>query len=351
MTRLLVLAASIGVATAAHADVWKRTTDPDPTADVYNALIQKGDDAAIAANSHSISLTGTLRQIDVSAEAYRAAAKVRPSSPEPHFRLGSLLYSFFFDCDRQNGFAVPPITCRPSVPGRDQRARETLDAWDTFESLAPLDPRVNQLMMSRAILRTKMVASTPQPRALLEAAARDYEAILDRDDGLVRLDHGGVTLVLGNLAETYMMLGNIEKSIDTYLAARRAGARGSTLLGLAVALDRDDRGPEALRLIRELGIDNFTAFEHEFASGNVFFVPTGEEQYYFALGNEAFGDITQAIAHWRAFIRSGAHPQFQPRAKEHLDKLLLRKNLNKFEVPIRPDLGRDPLPRPRRPRP
>jgi tetratricopeptide (TPR) repeat protein len=345
MKRSLLILALLAVAPATSADVWKRASEPDPTNDVFNALLQKGDDAAIAANTHSISLASLMRQIDIAAEAYRAAAKVKPKSPEPHYRLGALLHSFFYDCER-NGMTVPPITCRPNTPGRDQRGRETIDAWDTFESLSPLDPRINQMLMARAILRTKLVTSAPKPKPLLEGAAKDYQALLDRDDGLMRLDGGGRTLVLGNLAETYMMLGDIDKAIETYMLAHRAGARGSTMFGLAVALDRDDRGAEALRMIRELGIDNFRAFEDEFATGNVFFVPVGEEQYYFALGNEAFGQVNQAIEHWRNFIQSGAHPQFHGRAKEHLQKLMLRKNL-KFEVPIAPDLGREPLPKPR----
>ncbi|MBA2538774.1 MAG: hypothetical protein H0V17_03995 [Deltaproteobacteria bacterium] len=341
MKRSILIALLIASTSSASGDVWKRAVEPEPVTDVYDALMQKGDDAAVAANSQSNSMATTLRQVEISAEAYRAAAKAKPRSAEPHFRIGSLLYSFFFDCDRQGGFSVPPITC--GAKAKDARGRDTLEAWDTFEALAPLDPRINQLLMARAILRTKMVGTMPNPKALLEAAAKDYQALLDRDDGLLRLDQGGRVLVLGNLAETHMMLGQIEKAIDTYEVARRYGARGSTLLGLAVALDRDERGPEALRLIRELGVENFNNFQIEFESKNVFFVPEGEEHYYFALGHEAFGETVLAIEHWRLFIRSGAHPQFQPRAKERLDKLLARRNI-RFEIPV-PDLGNKPTPK------
>ena len=68
--------------------------------------------------------------------------------------------------------------------------------------------------------------------------------------------------------------------------------------------------------------------------GDTFFVPEGEKFYYFALGEEAFGLDDDAINFWRLFLNSGAHPQFQPRAKAHLDALL--KKRRKSPLPIEP---------------
>ncbi len=344
LTALLVVAFTA----PAQADLWKRASEPaDPTVDVYNALMQKGDDAAIAANSQSMSLATVMKQLDTAIESYRAAAKIRPKAAEPFFRIGSVLNSFFFDdCDKTSfRQAPPPMTCFAQI-NLMAKAREMVEAWDAFEALSPLDPRINELLVTRAITRTKLVATTPKPQPLLEAAAKDYQALLDRADGVLNTLYGqnlGQVLVLGNLAETYMMLGDIEKAIYVYSRAKDAGARSSTLFGLAVALDRDDRGGDAAVVIRSLGMESYEGFHDEFTSGKVFFVPAGEEQYYFALANEAFGNSAQAIEHWRQYIRSGAHPQFQPRAKEHLDKLL-RKNVNvRIESPITPDFGREPL--------
>ena len=53
-----------------------------------------------------------------------------------------------------------------------------------------------------------------------------------------------------------------------------------------------------------------------------------------------FSEIAESIEHWKKFIRSGAHPQFQDRAKAHLQKLTLRKNFQ-FDTPAT-DLGREP---------
>jgi tetratricopeptide (TPR) repeat protein len=340
MKRHLILVALL--ATSANADVWQRAIDPDAGIDVYDSLMTKGDDAAIAANSASINLAQTEKQIDIAVEAYRAAAKAKPSSGEPWFRIGVLLNSFYFDCEDLGGLTSLPPTCgkRRGDLKRDKRAVDTVEAWDKFEALAPLDSRVNEILLQRAILRTKLVTLLPKTstKTLLEGAAKDYQGLLDRADGVWFQTHsqGGRVLVLGNLAETYMMLGDIDKAIETYVAAKKAGARSSTLYGLAVALDRDERPTEAMQLIRSLGLDAYQDFRLEFKKQRVFFVPDGEEEYYFALCDEAFGEGDDAIEHWKAFLTSGAHPQFHPRAKEHLDRLLARKNL-RWKVPLAPD--------------
>ncbi len=341
------------VARPAGADVWQHAIEPEPHFDVYEALIAKGDDAIGAANTRSISIGQIRHQLDVGLEAYRAAAKADPSSAEPWFRIGAVLYSFFFDCEDYGGLYSVPKTCNPAL-ANDDKAREMVDAWDRFEKLAPLDPRVNQILLSRAIARTKLVSSTADRTPLLEAAARDYRAILDREDGLLIGTAAQRTLVLGNLAETEMMLGHLDEAIDTYFAARRLGAGASTQYGLAVALDRDDRTGDALAIIRMLGPDAYKTFRDKYRVGEVFFVPRGEEQYYFALCDEAFGHDDAAVAHWNAFVASRAHPVYLPRAKEHLTRLLARKKL-RWKAPLVPDMmERDlrrfaPLPLPRRP--
>ncbi len=69
--------------------------------------------------------------------------------------------------------------------------------------------------------------------------------------------------------------------------------------------------------------------------GGTFFVPEGEKFYYFALSDEAFGFEDEAIENWQRYIKSNAHPEFQPRAKAHLDVLLAKKQRRKA-VPIDP---------------
>ncbi|HLL20954.1 MAG TPA: hypothetical protein VK427_02435, partial [Kofleriaceae bacterium] len=46
---------------------------------------------------------------------------------------------------------------------------------------------------------------------------------------------------------------------------------------------------------------------------------------YYALAEEAFGNHDAALGYWRMFVGSGAHPQFHPRAKQHIDALAKKR--------------------------
>jgi hypothetical protein len=107
--------------------------------------------------------------------------------------------------------------------------------------------------------------------------------------------------------------------------------------GLAVALDRDGSGDQALRRIQSQGPGGFDAFNKEYANGSVFFVPDGESRYYLALANEAFGNYGAALDLWNSYLTSGAHPEFQPRAREHIEQLR-KKHVRAEPAPlIEPD--------------
>src|SRR5206468_503797 len=64
-----------------------------------------------------------------------------------------------------------------------KHALEIVDAWNKFEERAPLDPRLSihinetEILFRRALLETKL-ADKPH----LEAAAHDYEKMIDRAD-------------------------------------------------------------------------------------------------------------------------------------------------------------------------
>jgi tetratricopeptide (TPR) repeat protein len=336
MTRALFLALCL-VTTTAHADVWQRAIDTtDSTKVRFEAAMQAGDQLAQRAGAKAQTASMTTSLIDQAIRAYREAATVVPTSAEPYFRIASVLESFFTDCEPRGLNMIRPQTCPSRRAINTVRTKETVDAWDEFEKRAPLDPRVGEALFSRAILRTKLVeTSTKDAKVHLEGAMRDYAALLDRADGLTMVS---MEQVWGNLAETYMMLGKLEESIEAYSVAIGRGASSSTFYGKAVALDRDEREAEALELIRAQGVRAFQEFRNQFAEGDVFFVPRGEEFYYFALIHEAFGYVNEAIANWRLFIKSGAHPVYQPRAKAHLDALLIKQKTNP-RPPPRPDLN------------
>lgn len=310
----------VALATTAHANVWERATDSTSQAarDRFEAALHDGDELAARANAKVNNVKTINALVDEAIGQYMIAAAARPHDGEPYFRIASVLESFYTDC---NGIALngwrPPATCiSPSLDAA--RAKQAVEAWAAFETRAPLDPRVGDSLFSRAILRTKLVESAKDTRPLLEGARRDYIALIDHADGLTMLQ---LEQVWGNLAETQMMLGDLDEAIEAYRIAIDKGGDTSTVYGLAVALDRDERGADALELVRRQGGQSFENYRDKLQRGAVFYVPRGEEYYYFGLVYEAFGYYAEAITNWKLFIKSGAHPQYHARAKQHIDAL------------------------------
>jgi tetratricopeptide (TPR) repeat protein len=332
VTRSLVLIAVL-VASSAHANVWDDAIGqgkPERARqEAYDAAMRQADERALQASANNVSYKTTKLLLQLAIESYQAAAAARPAAAEPYYRIGTLLYSFYFDCDEVPR-SVTSLLCSPTSFNRE-RAKQVIEAWDAFETRAPLDPRLSvgafgetQILFKRAILHTKLATKTD-----LEAAAVDYEKIMARHDGSDASEQ-----VLGNLAETYMMIGRMEDALETYRQAVRSGSDTSTWYGYAVALDRDESTRQALEIIRSLGRGQRDAFFAQVASGRTFFVPAGEKYYYFALADEAFGFDDSAIDNWTKYIASGAHPEFQPRAKAHLKALSGHKK--RKPVPIDP---------------
>ena len=322
MRALLVIAALAGVA---HADLWRKAiSGPDPGLEVYDKELREGDEHVLLANSESNSRSLRKRQVQLALASYRAAATANPKSAEPWFRIADTLSSFYLaNCinSPQYGITPSPFKDCTQVDAIDKAiAQQVIEAWNEAEKRAPLDPRFSgnegdSVLFSRAILNTKIGS-----KQSLEAAAVDYERYLARSDG----KGGNIETSWSNLAETYMMLGRLDDSIEAYREIGTA-TNVSTVFGAAVALDRAERGQLALDLIRGQGVNGYRNFKRSVDLGQTFFVPDGEKFYYFALAEEAFGNIDQAISYWRTYISSGAHPQFQPRAKQHLEVLLKKR--------------------------
>lgn len=350
MSRALVAAvlalASLSARAAAEgkrADVWQRAIDParaDAAADTYQRELREGDDHVLQAASRSSSVAAIRVQVQRAIEAYRRAAAAQPSAGEPYYRIGMVLWSFYLqncDADPRFGHTRSPLADCSAPDAIDKNiAEQTIKVWDTFEAKSPLDPRLSgslgSLLFSRAIIRTKLAT-----RAHLTDAARDYEAIIQRTDGKGE----ALSLVWGNLAETYMMIDRIDDAIHAYKEALRHGGRTGTWYGLGVALDRDGRGALARDVIAAQGASGYRLFRADVELGSTFFVPHGEVFYYYALAEESLGLLDEALDHWQKFISSGAHPQYQARAKEHIDALLAKRRAG--GGPSRPDPFRSDL--------
>ena len=187
--------------------------------------------------------------------------------------------------------------------------------WTLFEQLAPLDPRINQAFLFKLAIANTHVAD----HAHIAAALEDYKKSLRHIT--IAISDDDLQTTYGNMAETYMMLGQLDLAIDTYRQALRYGSADGTMYGLAVALDRDEQGAKAREIIKALGPRLYAQFTASVRTGQSFYVPDGEVYYYLALAEEALGRPEIAIADWNHFIQSGAHPEFAPRAKANRDAL------------------------------
>jgi tetratricopeptide (TPR) repeat protein len=327
MSRILATAvlALASAAASARADVWQRAIDPasaETANDTYQRELREGDEHVQLATTRSGSLATIREHVQRGIQAYRNAATARPAAAEPYFRIGMVLYSFYLqncDSDVRYGHTKSPLAdCSAPDAINTTIAEQAIAAWNTFEAKAPLDPRLSSgpgsILFVRALIHTKLAT-----RPHLETAGRDYEAIIERSDGKIEPS------TWGNLAEIYMMLGRLDDSIDAYKEALRHGVRVATWYGLAVALDRDGRGALARDVIVAQRLASYRLFRNDVESFDTFFVPRGEVFYYYALAEEAFGRIDEALDYWNHFIASGAHPQYQPRAREHVDALLAKR--------------------------
>ncbi len=263
--------------------------------------------------SHSnleLSPVERLRVINRAIQAFEDAGKIDPTAADPPYYLASLL-------------TYGKLECR-TCDFEPQLAAKVIASIDAFEKRAPLDPRLSlSLLTKRAIYHTRLAGLvTGEPaRQHLVAALADYRTAIERYAGL-RADN---EIVYGNMAETLMMLGDVEGSIEQYRQALRVRPSTSITLGLAVALDRDERGTEARSLLRDLGSSSVVEWEMQVSAGDVFYVPEGEVYYYRGLVNEAFGNYAAAIESYNRFIQSKAHPQFTPRATANRDALRAKR--------------------------
>jgi tetratricopeptide (TPR) repeat protein len=309
------LVAVVAIAGTARADVWEQAADPDLQRDKYARELDAANDFLFQATGQNIVDTRVASLLDKAIASYRRAAELEPSEGEPLYDLGEAIYGFYLVC-YEDQRAVTPL-CTHTRPLPVARAEQALAAWAEFEKRAPLDPRNSvaddpgqSLLATRALLETRL-ATKPH----LEAASHLYEKILARGEVGYASEQ-----IVGNLAETYMMLDRLDDAIAMYRGA--VGQDPSTGYGLAVALDRDGHGEEALEVARDQGPPG--GYLSKLQSGAVFYVPDGEQYYYRALIDESFGDLDESIAFWEQYIQSGAHPEFQPRARQHLDALRMQ---------------------------
>ncbi len=267
----------------------------------FELAMQRGDTYALrAARPTGRARLRTHRDILVrfAIAAYEAAALADPTSPEPHLRAAEII-----SAHQLKGTASPNRFA----------AMRAIRHWDAFVRLAPLDPRIDEFIFRRSILFTRLGRKKD-----LERAIEDYARLL-RSTRFSTESPSMVAQTLSNMAEVYMMIGRLDDAVAMYTRALEATPNKALYgYGLAVALDRDGQSTRA----REIMLKHAAGDRlRDLRSGGVFFVPPAEIHYYLALGYEVLGRRGLAISHYQRFIASGAHPRFQPRARNNLNYL------------------------------
>jgi tetratricopeptide (TPR) repeat protein len=320
----LAIVATVAMMTTSYASVdgeqvWDQAISSDPqihARQVFEQAMLIGDDKvalAVAAER-----TSRKRLIEEAVAAYERAAVASPNEIEPHIRAAAVLNAFYIECAHDLAALCGHLLNRGA-------AERIIAHWDQVERIAPLDPRVTEeILFSRAILHTKLGGDEHWI-----AAAADYQKVLEAVAGGGRTNpivgsNGVRANALGNLAETFMMLGDLDRAIETYRATLALEPDLSSAFGLAIALDRDEQVTESRRLMLAQGPTALVEFIERIQRGLTFFVPEGEAEYYLGVGTEFAGDDVGAIEHFEAFVRSGAHPRYQPRARVHIALLRAR---------------------------
>ncbi len=238
-----------------------------------------------------------------SVQYYERAAALRPDLGEPHFRAAEVI--------NRHLLAAGSLDIGGMILRERKYAERALTHWRAFAELDPLDPRVTDTLFDQALVYTRLATTDDFHKAI-----RCYETLLQRTSSSGGLRDFGT--YYGNLAETYMMVGRLPDAIATYERALEYGNGPVHGYGLAVALDRDGQTERAREVMLHYAMsDKLGALVRD----GVFFVPRGERDYYLGLGYDALGDHVRALDHYERFIRSKAHPQYQPRAVAHVKRL------------------------------
>ncbi len=299
------LVATAQPSTAAAQDLWERTLDP----------------GSAEARVHVAAAEDYLR---VAGRAVRAA-QVMAEPPPPIEPLLHIALAYYHRALTAAPDDVPTLAAAASVA---ERLGDHADAsrWiDHALALRPDGPDATSLLFDRALVHTR--------EDRFDAARDDYLQEL-----AFPLDPSERAVVLGNLADTYVSLGDLGRAEDAY-ARCVADAPGYPLgwLGLAVTYDRDGRD-ESVESARRALATAGGALVESLDSPSVFFVPDYDRYYYAGVAHEAEArslDDTEpagalrrdlprreALAAWHEYLRvAPATDPWLPRVRAHVTAL------------------------------
>jgi tetratricopeptide (TPR) repeat protein len=223
--------------------------------------------------------------------AFRSASARRPSDPEPPYFLAQALQEL------------------KDYPG-------AIAALEDARRRRPDGARAGEIAFHLGVAHSRL--------GQFARAADEYGLALR----LAQDPYGERAVPYINRAESLMALGRLEEALPLYRRGIEATelamqvnqmvseSQAVHLLGLAVALDRDEQGQNALAAARHaLELDASLRRLHD---PSTFFVPEGDIHYYEAVVALARGELASATEAFREFVRTVPQSPYVARARAHL---------------------------------
>lgn len=281
-----------------------------------NALDDAEHLAIRAAEQYNQGDEGRARALALrAADAYEKAAELSPRHPEPHYRAAEILNGFFVD---GQDYSPPP---HPTM--------RAIRHWNRFLELAPADPRAEDVLFTRSLAYTKLGGDKN-----FEKAAADYESILSIID-TASAEPAQVATIMTNAAEVYMGIGKLDRAIELYTAGLEHNREQVYAYGLAVALDRNGQHVRAREVMANyrFRIDVMRPQPPQLVT--FFFVPRGDEFWYYALGQESNGDLASARNYYKQYLRFQGNSRYADLARRHIQRLddLIKRGAGKRKQP------------------
>lgn len=277
---------------------WQEVSKPGLKA--YRELMHQAQDLATMSaeleHKHKLQAkSGFLRTLKL----FRQASALLPKEPDAHMGAGLILFKL-----KEYKKGIEEIVRARNLGSTDKRPT---------------------IFFQMGIAYTK--------REEYRKAIHEYDLYLKFSKGTHYRNSYGLAIANANAAEILMSLGRLEEAIARYKEALAIHRLPLSYWGLAVALDRNEQSYQALETISlALGRRGWKAIK----APDVFFIPAGDEHYYYGLGFLAEGKYKEAENEFSKFLKKLPQSAWRFRAKAHLSLIEMSRNrkLSKRRVPL-----------------
>jgi tetratricopeptide (TPR) repeat protein len=320
---LLVLHAAVAraeIPTDANID-WKRPppTKQEQVARQADALLARAREKMIISDRQradqrnrdaDASAADAARLADQAIEKYEQASKLGPPRAHLHYRAY--------------------VAARHYLNQSQERTHEkVIEHVTRFREVAPLDTRDFEVAedLCHSFAKLAALRGGQAADALYERAIKEYDVLVGRVDPVDAPRARSLGTLYSNAAELLMASARLDEAIIYYERSVAADPQNPlNFYGLGVAYDRDgqvQKAAEAMRqaILRDPSLEQILHADE--AGSPVYFVPTGDKEYYLALAFLVRGNRQEAIQQFERFLTraKSAKKQYLDRAREHLREL------------------------------